>query len=68
MDLYLKSMHELISLLLLHVIYENRLNDEIKIYVDHYDHMEYLEHDVDHLNLKSKNIIFKRILFITHLP
>jgi len=33
------------------------LNDEIKIYVDHYDRMEYLEHDVDHLNHKYVEII-----------
>jgi hypothetical protein len=38
------------------------LNDEIKIYVDQYDHMEYLEHDVDHLNLitpKKKILTYK---------
>jgi len=57
MDLYLKLMLELILLQLWHLIYENMLNDEIKIYVDHYDRMEYLEHDVDHLNHKYVEII-----------
>jgi hypothetical protein len=52
MDLYLKLKLVLILLQLLHLIYENMLNDEIKKYVDQYDHMEYLVHDVDHLNLR----------------
>ncbi len=41
------------------------LNDEIKIYVDQYDHMEYLEHDVDHLNLIEqilKSFFFELII------
>jgi len=70
MDLYLKLTLELILLQLLHLIYENMLNDEIKKYVDQYDHMEYLVHDVDHVNLTDKKKKFnltKKILFI-NLP
>ena len=38
----------LILLLLVHLTYENKLNDEIKKYADQHDHKEYLEHTDDH--------------------
>ena len=52
MGLYSLAMLESIWLQLLHLVYENKLNDEREIYLDRLGHTECSVHDDVHVNLE----------------